>query len=167
MTVEFDEFLKSPKLCFRLLGFLPFIEGSRFNKEQTIFFIAGMLNMLLTVAQQNVVLIKVFKVSFLDATALAPCVGFCVLASFKIYICWVNRSNIRDILRGLKELLPDDKKTKQMFQVDKFLKLNKLVVYSYIGMFSGGMISFGGSPLVITLFEHFILGLLCQDQQFF
>lgn len=159
MIVEFSDFFVIPRFFYRLLGFLPFIDGKPFNLEQTLFFMLGMLNLNLTIVLEIMYLINAINSStFLEVTALTPCIGFCILGVFKLYIVWTHRHQLTSLLADFKELFPNDDQGQQRFQVVEFLQRTNGVEYPYLYVLFFGMGAFNCFPLCSSIYEHFYQG---------
>lgn len=169
MLVEFSDFVKFPRFFYRLIGFLPFIDGTPSNTEQTLIFTLGSLDLILAIVLEIGYLIQAIKVSFLEATGLAPCIGFCILGVFKNYIVWSNRRQLRSLMRDLKDLFPVDEESQRSFNAEDFLKRTHIIVKSYLFLVFTGITVFTSYPLSVSLYEYFLKGmfLLYELQAFY
>lgn len=157
IMVEFTDFFFIPRLFYRVIGCLPLIDGNRSNTEQSLLFITGLLSVAVALLQQ---LKFIASSSFAEATALAPCIGFGLLASFKIYIVWNKRHQLQYLQQGLEALFPNDKESQRNFKVEDFRKQNQKIVYFYLSFIVFGVISFAFFPICASTYEYFFKGRL-------
>lgn len=138
---ELNDFMAISDFFYNLLGMFPYKDPKRYVSRRTkiimnIIFWTCYINLNVDVLAEIIYLVKAFGTfsSFLEATALAPCIGFCLVSEFKLYLIWKMSSDIIELMNGLHELYPTDENSQKLFKTDyylqKTLRLGKL--YSII-----------------------------------
>ncbi|KAL5273820.1 GPROR8 family protein [Megaselia abdita] len=97
--------------------------------------------------------------TFLEVTALTPCIGFCILGIFKLYIVWTHRRQLTSLIEDLKDMFPIEDESQTRFKVSQFLKKTNGVEYPYLYVLFFGMGAFNCFPLCSSIYEHFYLGM--------
>lgn len=160
MLVEFSDFFLIPRLFYKLLGFLPWIDGESLHPIETLCLSLGILSINTTIALELLYLVEAFNsTSLLDATSVVACIGFSSLAEFKVYVVWAERHKFISLVRGLKRLFPVDHRGQTRFKVADFLKRANKVGYVHLSVLFFGMTIFTCVPLCPSFYEHFFQGL--------
>lgn len=159
MLVEFSDFLKIPKMTYRLLGCLPFIEGTAYNKEQMFILSLSLLTYSVTILQEIVYMFNSVSSSFLETVNVAGTTAMGILGIIKTYNVCYNHHKLRSLLQGLKEIFPVSEKSQKKFRVEEFLKLNQRILNPYVCVVVAGISSYSIIPILVSIYEYYFKGM--------
>lgn len=160
--VQFNDFMKISDFFYKTLGMFAYKDPQRKisllrSIIMNIIFYINIINLAVIVLLEMIFFIKAIgqSASFLEATAIAPCIGFCLLSYFKLYYFWINSEELLNLIQGLQLLFPKTEETQESFKVMFYLKkaLRLGIVYSLSLSFT--IWAFNLIPLFWSLEEYF------------
>lgn len=159
---KFNDFMKISDFFYKSLGLFPYNDPRRKVTTKTrilmsTLFWANFINLNLAVLAEIVYLMKAMKEfsSFLQATALAPCIGFCFLSEFKLFWSWSMSKDVVTLIDGLKALYPKDRRNQRLFKVDFHLKKALRLGFFYSLVLTLTIWAFNLIPLAWSLVEFY------------
>lgn len=161
MSVEMNDFMKISDFFYKTLGMFAYRDPKRkISRKTTIImnlvFYGNFINLNIAVWAEIVYLVKAIGQfsSFLQATALAPCIGFCLLSEFKLLYSWINSEKLVSLVDGLQNLFPKDEKSQEMYNVKEYLRNNLRLGFFYSLVLSLTIWAFNLVPLIWSLAEY-------------
>lgn len=157
---KFTDFMKISDFYFKSLGMFPYKDHRRITKKSKIImdcvFWLNFINLNLTVLAEIVFLMKAMGEfsTFLEATALAPCIGFCLLSEFKLLWSRKMSEETLILINGLKALYPNEN-SQELFKTDYYLKKTLRLGTFYSLILTLTIWAFNLAPLVYSLAEFY------------
>lgn len=159
---KFNDFMKVSNFFYKTMGMFAYKDPIRKVNRKTqiimnLIFWASFVNLNVTVVAEIVYLVKAIGTfsSFLEATALAPCIGFCFLTEFKLSYTWTMSENIVELMNGLQALYPTDERSQKIYKVDHYLKVALRLGKFYSSIMLVTIWSFNLLPLSWSLLEFY------------
>lgn len=156
--------MKISKFFFKGLGMVVYRDRDSTATTTTttmlfmnIVFWSNFVNLNVTIALELIYLVKAMGSfsSFLEATALAPCLGFCILSEFKLFTVWRSSNQIISLVNGLKECFPQTAEQQHTFMVAQWLKRTLRLGVMYSSCLIIAIWAFNLLPLCWSLVEFY------------
>ncbi|ALC48452.1 Or67c [Drosophila busckii] len=96
--------------------------------------------------------------TLLEATAVAPCIGFSFMADFKQFGLTVNRRKLVNLLDQLKEIFPMSREQQQAYQVAYYDKHMNRVMWLFTILCMTYTSSFSFYPAIKSTIKYYFMG---------
>ncbi|KAL5287315.1 GPROR8.2 family protein [Megaselia abdita] len=165
--IQLENFMKISKFFFKGLGMVAYRDvtvAATVAATTTLFmnivFWSNFVNLNVTIVLELIYLVKAMSSfsSFLEATALAPCIGFCILSEFKLFTVWRSSNQIIALVNGLKEFFPQSVEQQEKFMVEHWLKRTLRLGVMYSSCLIIAIWAFNLLPLFWSLVEFYVAG---------
>lgn len=145
-------------MFFNLIGLIPYFDyhGQKVSKIKTSVFWFSFAILFLCLLGEFIYFYKAFGnfKNFLEMTALAPCIGFVILALTKMLIIWHNRENFTVIMLDLRILYPTKLSDQNKYNVKKYLIEMKLIMTNFSTLYMILIWIFNLTPYCTMIYEY-------------
>nr|AOE48078.1 putative odorant receptor OR12 [Scaeva pyrastri] len=136
--IENFELIRIPVEFYKTMG-QDIFETAKHNRLKSIslkiLLYGGLGNYIIEYMLQVVFFVLALRSNeYLVAYAVAPSIGFGLVAYFKMMTLHMNRSSIRDILREFELIYPKTMELQRDYQIEKFYRLLKPIMKLYAGL---------------------------------
>lgn len=153
-VINFDSCTKTARTVCGWIGMVPYMMDPLKSKIyyfwRNLFFWSSYFLLALLVVGEFIYLFKGIGnfTNFLEMTALAPCIGICVLGLAKSTTILSNRSKITNIVRNLKEIFPKTMEEQIKWNVKKYLSETKKLVFVFVTAYVAAVTAFNFVPFI-------------------
>lgn len=156
--VDFEDFFAFPKMFYKVLGMNPYkdVNEEIHNTKKllgSILFYTAFININWTLFSE---IVYMRKSSILELTATFPCFLFTLLSQMKIFIIWLNRKNVNNIIRLMKQQFPKTTNEQEAFDVVNALRSILRLENLYIVILQLGVWCFNLLYLAWSITEYLL-----------
>lgn len=169
--ISFDSFLRIPVKVGNLAGIILYYSDGPKSAYfwKTILFWISFFVLSEVVFFEFMFVFKSFGnyKSFLEITALAPCMGFCILGLYKMLVIWFNRIKITEIINCLKEIYPKTVEDQEKWNVKMYSNESDTIMLWFNSLFLVVIIVFNFMAFFVSMFDLFKTGLYRKEFPYF
>lgn len=160
MLIEFSKFTNIPRRFCGYIGLIPFYDDPSINdvkkyRYKHMIFWTSFVILTICLIGEFIYLFKGmgnFK-NFLEITALAPCIGFVMLALTKMFAIWYNRPKLTELMNTLKQIYPNRKSQQKKWKVGKYCQSTNSLMFLFSTLYMILIWIFNFMPITITFYK--------------
>lgn len=171
--ISFDYFTRIPVKIGNLAGMVLYYTDALKPKSayrwKNVFFWISYFVLSEVVFFELMFLVKSFGnyKNFLEMTALAPCMGFCLLGLYKMLVIWNNRVKITEIINSLKEIYPKTIEEQEKWNVKLYKDETNTIMYWFVALNFISIIFFNFMAFFVSMFDLFQTGVYRKEFPYF
>ncbi|XP_055377877.1 odorant receptor 67c-like [Condylostylus longicornis] len=157
----FKDFTRIPTIFYSSIGMQPHQNNSVKSFLSNFLFYFGEINLNICVVGEFIYLyfaIGSFS-TFLEATALAPCIGFCLVSDFKMIAIWFNKNLLLSMMKELTDIFPKTLELQNEFKVIKYEKTININMIPFAALYMILIWTFNLMNLVTSTWKYLFMNM--------
>lgn len=172
MTVQlisFDSFTTVPIKIGNLGGMVLYTDGKSDYFWKTIWFWFSYFVLAEVTFSEFIFLLVSFGSykNFLEMTALAPCMGFCLLGLCKMLVIWNNREKLTKLINSLKEIYPNTIEEQEKWNLKIYCNESNTIMYWFAVLNFILIIFFNFMAIFVSIFNFIKTGVYKKEMPYF